>query len=312
MQHVEGFVAKYPELLAVGKADDYPFVTAAAMDVAATKVPRRGVAVLGASCLRAATDEALIENELRQTGASDQVFNLTSRGQSLWETISIADYIVPSFGGVVIIDTNPLRLSRGHDALRRRMSEPRLGFRSPILEEIASNANIHATPATGYYPWDNREYLRSRLANLFKNLLLGPVVHEHSRLAENVDEDKLDWMSERITQQLESYEEDVEVLLEAISTLASRLSRENATEIILVEPPINPDYIDTGMGRDFYARHMDRMRRFAKEKNIRFWELNGELRLVESNFADWCHLNNTQAREDYSQLLSAYLLNDFL
>lgn len=312
LQSAEDLVAGYPQLLASGPGDDYAFITAAALNVADTKPSRRGVAVLGASCLRAATDEVKIESELQNADISERVFNLTTRGQSLWESIAIADYIVPGFGGVLLIDTNPLRFARGLSTLETIMRNQRVGFRSPILVELALDANIPATPATGYYAWDNRIYLRARLNKVFKNLLLGPVEHEHSRLSETIDKEKRNWVIERITEDIKSYDEDVEVLLDALSKLSTALSRSDSATIILIEPPINPNFIDTVIGRDFYARHMNRIRQYARSTNIQFWEMNEELAFGKSNFADWCHLNNTHSRDEYSQLLTDNLIREFL
>jgi hypothetical protein len=309
-QHLEKFVAGYPEILAASASDDYAFVTAATMGIAATKVDVRGVAIVGASCLRPATDEAMIEHDLQKVNSRERVFNLTTAGQSLWESIAIADYIVPSFGGVVIIDTNPLRFSRGHDFLLEALRVPRLGFRSAILEELARDAKIPATIATGIYAWDFRAYYGKRLGNVFPNLINGPVTHDHTRLTENATQKQLDRMAKGITREIEGYDAGVEVLLDAVSHLASRLAKENSTRIILIEPPINPHFVDTVIGRDFYTRHLARLRQFAQQQNIQFWELHTKTSLVESNFADWCHLNNAQARKAYSQLFSAYLVND--
>ena len=312
LQSAEDLVAGYPQLLASGPGDDYAFITAAALNVADTKPSRRGVAVLGASCLRAATDEVKIESELQNADISERVFNLTTRGQSLWESIAIADYIVPGFGGVLLIDTNPLRFARGLSTLETIMRNQRVGFRSPILVELALDANIPATPATGYYAWDNRIYLRTRLNKVFKNLLLGPVEHEHSRLSETIDKEKRNRVIERNTEDIKSYDEDVEVLIDAINKLSTALSRSDSATIILIEPPINPNFIDTVIGRDFYARHMNRIRQYARSTNIRFWEMNEELAFGKSNFADWCHLNNTHSRDEYSQLLTDNLIREFL
>lgn len=310
VQQAEGFVAHYPELLAAGKGDDFSFITSATMDIAATKRDERGVAVIGASCLRAGTDEAMIEQRLRQINPAVRVHNLTTGGQSLWESMAIADYIVPGFAGAVVLDTNPLRFARADDFLLEILREPRLGFRSPLLDELAADANLPTTSPTGVYAWDGRDYLRLRLVNVFPRLLLGSAVHRHDRLTKNLNQEQRERMAVRITSELENYDEGVEVLLAALSKLAMLLSRKNSTDIILVETPIDPHFVDNVIGRDFYDRHIERMRQFAQQHGIQFWELNRELALSERDFADWCHLNNTQAREGYSQLFSAYLAKD--
>ena len=310
VQNVQGFVASSPELLASSDGDDYVFVTAATIDISARKPDEQSIAVIGASCLRAATDETMIENELRKNNAGAPVFNLTARGQSLWESIAIADYIAPGFGGVVIIDTNPLRFARAHDFLQQGLRAPRLGFRSVILQEMAREANIPATNTTGIYAWDFRAYYAPRLGNVFPNLVNGPVIHDHARLTVNANTKQLHRMSEAITSELEGYDAGVEILLEAVSQLITRLAHENATRIILIEPPINPHFVSTVIGHDFYARHLARLRQFAEKESIQFWELHTQTATAESNFADWCHLNNAQARGVYSQLLSAYLIDD--
>lgn len=108
-----------------------------------------------------------------------------------------------------------------------------------------------------------------------------------------------------LLERLEGYDENIEPGLEVVARLIDLIRGMGRNiHVVLVEPPLNPDAYPELNHSGILDRHAERMKRFAQEQGVPFWDVNEEARLDPADFADYIHLRTSPSRERWSGAMS--------
>ena len=282
------------------------FTTGNALALANRSVNSPAVVILGASAIRNAIMTEKIEELLeRDTGARINVFDLTTSRQTFWDAAALADMIPKSSKGIAVIGVGANRLTFDPSYLAELVREPRLACCSVMFDQEARLAGIPPRSLTGVYLWDNRKFFLARSNYTIKNLITGPPNRFHRYLGKKPKAQR-EWQdhNQRVMDRFKHYAQQAEENLAVISRIVERLRTKTSMSVVLLEPPMNQKFVREYMGEDRQNRYQTRIRRFAQEHDLLYWDLNDKAKLTESDYYDWCHLRLRDAVARYTTTLA--------
>ncbi|MCH9670398.1 MAG: hypothetical protein K0U93_03015 [Gammaproteobacteria bacterium] len=296
----ESFVARIPHYLVKNDRDDYGYLTSKVISIRQAATVQKGFAVLGASCIQSGVTTGAELTRLAQMSDPEvRGFDLGSSDQSFWESFAVLDHIAPRFSGVALLGINPWRLRRMGETTKDFVDSPRLGIVSEYIESRLAKIDAVAPRRTGFYVYDNRKFLLARLRNVPRNLFWG-AIHEIDEVEPRVL--RWDGVIEGTRKQQVNFDEEATAALQQLDGLITDM-RARGIDFVMVDAPIAPDFPAASVGDDFYAAYRERIRTFAAERNIRFWDANVEANLVKGDFADWCHMSQGPGRQRMTNAL---------
>jgi hypothetical protein len=297
--------------------ENYTFTTARAIKAGLSDRNALGVAVLGASSHREgiSSDQQMAYLIQQQVEWPIAFFNLTASALSQYEMVALCDQLGQGFNGIVILGCSVFRMVRDPDERIEWIMRPRVGLTSSWLDEEASILNLTRPRPTGIYFLDQAGFFGVRMPYLMRNIIRGPVkprIHNYLNRAPINNEE---W--ERRVEQFRTMRNAPDLPDPAATEalwlrLRDRLRGRGRVEVVLLNAPANPRFIDLAFGQEFYHDYQDRMERFTKENDMHYWNINDEASLVESDFYDWAHISNAEAQERFTRILAhhvAQLLN---
>jgi hypothetical protein len=299
-------------------ADDPALCSSKALDLTAAIPGGPALVILGASTTRESLDTARLATLLRsRSEVGIAVHNLTFSSQHVLESMALTDAIPPHFHGTVVIGVNPVRMGK-QLAVERYFRGVNVGFSSAALAQEAVYWNMQVRPVTGWYAWDNRQFLlRSwrALVNSLPRVLLHPtrrrIPSEHFYI--DVPRRTDAWMRSQYSQvsnSLGAYDATFPKHLATLERLIRALQR-RGLRVILLESPINPQFAASLAPSNLYARYADAMTTFAKRERVEYLNLTDAAGLESSEFYDWGHLRSAAAQERYTRALASHLHDYF-
>lgn len=248
--------------------------------------------------------EAMVEKDL---GEPVDVIPLYSDAVSTWEIMNIFGMFddIPD-GSVVVLGFNALSFARGADRLESLAERQRLPFVSDAFKNELRAKGLEVPTSTGNYFLDNTKFFAARI-KCVQNIIKGPRRHKRGYDVRAAMPDPGRW--ERIMtillERLEGYDENIEPGLEVVARLIDLIRGMGRNiHVVLVEPPLNPDAYPELNHSGILDRHAERMKRFAQEQGVPFWDVNEEARLDPADFADYIHLRTSPSRERWSGAMS--------
>ncbi|HVY47110.1 MAG TPA: hypothetical protein VHB21_14580 [Minicystis sp.] len=290
--------------------DDYARITINALRLRYLTPKGLNVAYIGASSARQALlnseSPGLIEDYLTaQVGEHVTFHFLCADAETLEEAIVMTDQLPPDYRGVAVVvisdyrDEDRERFFREHDRMFRAGS--RLALYSPEDERLAPELGEAKPRHTGIYFLDFFPFFAVRRvvgARLYRSLpkppgdgAPGPMnPAQQAAFARHM---QLAW--ERVKKDYDARPK-LAILnkdLPILEALVGAWKRRGVTGILL-EAPDNPRYdaLKGGM-REVYRREMPV---FAQRLGVEYWDLNPEVELRPSDFADHVHLLDRGAR----------------
>lgn len=299
--------------LARDAADDFHFVTAKVLALPRGELSQPGIFILGGSAeMESITSEEDLARRVRdKTGFQPVVRNLAAGGQTTWEAAALADRLPLRFDGVVLLTVKPVRVVTTRRELDGCVHAPRLGFTSGAFDREASLAGTRVPTRTGNYFWDNRKFFLPRCSFLVRNLVIrrplrGPIRHEMHRITADgrLPQDEWDASVSKVRGMLESYDERIEAFLAAHTRMVENLAARGRVSVVLMESPTNPRFVSEAYGQGLYTRYKRRLRQYAEQHGLSYWNVTEAAALKEEDFADATHLRTHQARSLYTEVLA--------
>jgi hypothetical protein len=302
-----GLVSEAGRYLAEDGADDYAFATAHAIDLAEASPQRPTIVVVGASCTR---DGLLREGEFADlvggyAGTPVKVVNLTTGGQTLWESAALLDQLAPDFQGVVVVGVSPVLMRRSPAVLAQIVAQPRLGIVSDVLDAEAERLGIPVPPRIGVYLWDQRPFLLGRVRALARNLMNGPVrPQRHQALGRRPLDPRA--LRERVTElwaNLDVTGANFERHLATLGRVLDSLQVHPGVRVVIAEAPASRSFRAV-LARG-YEEHVRQMRAFGRERRVPYWNVTDAVR--EGDYYDYCHLRTSEGQRRFTDALARRL-----
>ncbi len=294
--------------IAMGKYDDYVFLTNSLLMLSEQNNLDDTVLLLGTSSARIAipNDAYLTEQVASRTVNSAQAFNLSSASQTLWESLEIADILPDRMNGVVFIGLSPRRLATPPERLEELIVSPRLGYISERMDEEARELGFCPPRRTGVYFWDNRRFFLPRIEFVIRNLARsyrwqwGEALLDRAKIAPAVWDEQVQTGLDDWPLYDQHWEANHEVIREIVACFQSK----GDVTIVLMESPLNPNYRDEAYPPDRYSEYQARLESLAAELGIVYWDINEAAGLTADVFFDRCHLDNLPAQQRVAQTMA--------
>lgn len=295
-----GFLATRPAGLLAEHATDYDaFVTSRVIALGRRTGDEPLFVMLGGSTTRAALLESDIADGLRAEGLAElRVVKLCTSRQSLWETLALAENLPAGSRGVVLIGIGPALFATGADDLADLARHPRLGIRSTTLDAEFRRRSLPVGPRSGIYPVDNAPYVLARLDTLLKSLLQDSARQEvDSRYVgmAPAPADQRIAIGERVDRRLAEFPVNRSSNLAVLDRIVETIRSRTDLHIVLVEAPLNPEFVQAHRRSELVAEHRAQMSAFARARDIEYVLLNESAALLPADFHDWGHLADRSA-----------------
>lgn len=289
---------------------DVYLVTSRALGLSTSRTQEPGLVLLGGSTTRESLDERLASHLLGFGASSHRLTNLSGSGQTIIESVALADMLPPNFRGVVVLGVNPIRLGKANDP--ESVLHPRYGVSSPFMAEQARRLGARPDPITGRFAIDQRAFLLRMWGDLTANPgTLMRAREESPRRHWYYDKKPLPEGILRQNFQLTSrdlagYDRVARDNMEALAGLIARLRSRNIS-IVLLEAPVSPRFVREGIGPAAYQHHLGTMRAFTAREGVPYLNNNADADLRAQDFFDWGHLRNPAVTDRLTRRLVAQI-----
>lgn len=285
-------------------ADDYDFptfVSSEALQMSKSKNKSKFV-IAGASSTRVSVRK---EKLAELMGSSTPVFKLCTGRQSFWETAKILDLIPDGSEGYVVIGVGPSRFARPQEDLLKIPKRPRFAFNTDAFDMELKLNGIEAATRFGNFFLDNQKFFIVRLKFFFRNILFGPPSPKLKYLGQDrADKDIQVDISKKVSARFEVYDQNFPYNKQVLERIILRLKDKTKMNIILLEHPIDPHFVNNYMGADFYSDHKKRARALAKEHDITYWNITDMIGVSKNDFYDWTHFRSIELANKYTETLA--------
>jgi hypothetical protein len=292
-------------------SEDYDAVaTSSVLAFARAPRPSSVLVVLGGSTTRASLLEEDLRRVVEQSVGAGVVLKLCTSRQSLWDSIILAEQLPPGLSGYAVVGVGPSLFSMGDDTLTALGEQPRLGVRSESFDRARAARGGRVGPRTGIYAIDNAPFLLARRAALVKTVVgRAPTPYVDSVYqAESSVVGARGWKTraERVAERYPLVERNWAANAALLERLIDTLERAGLN-VVLVETPVNPRFVEERDGDGIGVMHIGRMRRLADRRRLPYVVLNEAAALDESDFFDWAHLRTRAAARRCVEALRPYL-----
>lgn len=289
--------------------DDYCFLTAMALGVSKSQPAKPAIYLLGASAVKESISscDELAELVSARTGVQPVVYNLSGADQVVWEMAALCEILPTRRDSIVVLEVRPSRFCVGRGQLEELAAAPRLGFASEAFDAEARLAGIEPGGRWGCYFWDNRRFFLPRMKHLVRNLLWGRRVEyvEHRFLGDA----PRGWDPEAPqTKHLQArYRRNLEECLCAYTRIVQGQVQRRRARVVLLESPTSPRFIAEAYGGEFYEAFQRRMREYARQQGLPYWNPQVAAKLTQDDFRDPRHLRRREAQRRFTAVLAQRL-----
>lgn len=302
-----------PEL-ATHDGDDDIFLTSTVLGLKKNTPAGQAVFLLGDSSIRDAVRKELLQKTLFDAGLDYSVVDLRSGGQTILESLAIVDNIPETSAGIVVLGNSPRRLYLTSRMIDWAQKGSRRGFSSLAVDQYLSEYKHKSSRKTGIYGLDNFWFVVPRLVQNIYDRDKQDFSHVEHRnegfgvLPEHVlEEMEASYMSV-IKKPYKAYSEDLGAGREVLRRIDRLVGKNQNLSLLMLETPLNPEFIDIRLGRNFYSEHIIDAASFYKENNMLYFNANDLVKFSSTDFIDVVHLSNTAAINRYTKIVANKLL----
>lgn len=290
--------------------DQYGYATAHTIQLEQANSAAPSVVVLGASATRHLFEDhrEYAKRLAREVGRPVELHFLVTADQTVWESAAILDHVPERFRGVVLIGVQPSRLVSEYDQLAELMRWPRLGLRSPSMEEVARARGLEVRPLRGIYFLDNLDFLLARRYAILRNVLTGPQAYalHGRRIDTRISPEEKAGQLERIGKRMAIWEAGHDENLELLARTIERLAERPDLEVVVFEAPLHPLVKRTYP--DGYARYRRMLEERVARLGVVYVDLGASAALRAEDFHDMWHLSRGGGRERSEDVLAELLV----
>lgn len=156
------------------EADDALDVTVRSLRLAELVHPTDLIAIVGDRRHSSSLSMDALSRVPRESAPATEIVDLTTSGQTIWESVALIDRLPMTAQGTLILDVSLPRFQVSTTVLDEVVRHPRLGVRSRAFDSEVQKAKRKANALFGNFLLDNQAFLRSRLGCLARNLVLSP------------------------------------------------------------------------------------------------------------------------------------------
>lgn len=281
--------------------DDYAFVTARVLDLERQGADRPLVVVLGGSSTRESlTGEDDLEARLAARGVEVEVVDLTADAQTQIESAALLDRLPAGATGFVVYGVSANRFTQARAEMETLGSAPRLGFRSPRIDQeivLAGGTPAPPLPLARLDPW---QFWVLRLPVVPLNLVRGRQIRQQHRYLDlphaAPGEIRMDWDVE-----LAGLRENGAYHAEVLGRTVARLRQERpGMGLALLDGPWYEAWSPPG----YDAAWAERLRSVSEAVGAPVWALDEVAALQPQDFRDPTHLRTVEAQQRYTDAVA--------
>ena len=221
-----------------------------------------------------------------------KVCDLRTDGQNVGQTVALAETLPSELAGIAVIEVNPRSLAG-------KVSVP------PFRVARMSNAD----PLPGEFFWTNRRFFLPRLLPSIGRVLAEEPVEQAEPAwlskTEPIEEaaglELEQWLGETVNRR---YRHQALRTLGEYSRIVSDLRKRGLWQIVFLEAPSRERTRSVVIGEPIWSQHVERMKSFAEERGVLYWDLCEEAELEDTDFFDYTHLYRRPARERFTSALA--------
>ena len=298
-------------LFAMSPFDSDAFVTSELEAMKDEPTDKPLLAIAGASVTYSSfgTEEEIQRDFRKATGIDVDVALLSSGRIPISSANMILDRLPKNRPVIAVLGIGPSRFTMDRTEVESPYRTTRFGITSPADQAIRKDLGVNTRTPTGFVAIDQGGFYIARLGAFVRNLALtvvrghGMVRNDERYIGLTASDKFLELRAQAVVSRFENAEANWNLnarLLERAIRLAQ--SRKNIT-LVMVEHPINPDFVANQLGQDRYAAHLAKMDALARRNNVTYWKLGYDLKLDRTNFYDWAHISSEEGQGRLRRLL---------
>jgi len=308
-------IIKWTPYLVTYNGDDDIFVTSSVLSIANSDSYQSKIVLLGDSSFREAFHEYKLGDTLAETGSPFSIADLRTGGQTLLETLAIIDALPDTDNSLLIIGTSVRKFIVTDDAKEYALNGTRRGFTSVAVDNYLVDTGEDVRRKTGIYGIDNYHFLIPRFVDYIKRPLSEPIerIKYQSTISEKIDPKALDLLEEKFVRRIEltekGYLEQIEIGKDIFQRIY-KISKQKGYEVLVVETPLNPDFIHNTLGIDFYEFYINSSAYYFENnfQSVYYHNPLIEFTVASDHFIDVNHLQNQKSIEGYSDSVGQKIL----
>ncbi len=303
--------AHAPGYFMVSEKDDYAYISAETLAIRRSKPSGPSVVIVGASGVReACSDVGHIEDRLAETlGHPVNVFLLAAPNLTTWEQTWIAETLLGSFHGILVMDLSPRKMTHGTEFLAGLAKSPRLALPIKGLADELLLAGLEPSRNSGNFFLDNYRFFLARPSATL-NIARGPFKAKLHRSGDWRVFNEKQWAAaiERLAAYNRPYRQNSEANLEVIGRMLGRLKTNPDVQAVLIETAQNQRLRDAASEvpelRGWLEQYAADIGVLVREQGVPYWRLDEEAGLTPEDFVDTSHLQSAQAMRRYAEVLA--------
>jgi len=288
------------DLFATSSEDDDAFVTSKLASLRDRPTEKPLLAIAGASVTHSSFGtEDEVEREYRAEFGEDADVALLSAGRMpLSWTILILDRLPKNRPVILVLGIGPSRFTMTQAEIVSPYTESRFGITSPADRALRGQLGMTSPNPTGYRVLDQGSFYVVRLGAFIRNAVMmavtghGVIRDDERYVGRKASDTMLKLRTKAVVDRFENSEAawkaNSELLLDVIELAKQR----GNIRLVMVEHPINPEFVEKHLGRELYDDYLTKMRALAARENVPYWTIGNDLRLDKSNFYDWAHISS--------------------
>ena len=305
----------YGRYLPRSSIDDDGFATREALRAARDVSSHPILIVLGSSTVAQAvgSGQELEREILVQTGQTWQVVVLTTAGQGPAEQFALIDRALENQGP----DSPPVLVAVGFGPQRMRWTPERtlefaalrrIGLRSEWEDDEVRLLGGAPLVQTGFYPWDNRNFLLINGSRALVRLVLRqPAIRKVDYFARGHQGPETQEVRDTRGARIRDSFPDRERYYTQISRLAAKVATRPNTSLVFLEETISPDMIKDQSLAAIYDQMRRELAEMAQLQPFRFWPVTTEARLTIAHYHDDLHLHPGEAQDILRTIIARHM-----
>jgi len=295
------FVAANPpgDLMADPRDHD-ALVTHAAQTLRLGDVGELSVTLIGNSAFRESFSSAedIAKALSKEIGRPVAVHDLTAGGVRVWDVGTLSDSVPVGYRGVVVMSTSAVA---DPALIRERHELPRFAIASDAFDDESRRAGLPPRPRTGIYVADFSGFFLPRASSMLRARLTAPVEPlRHMYLGRTMGAEYRKVMKTMLLARAHDYPK---FRAEHYAAVGRNVDRLEGSKVVLIQPPLNRSVVEPVYGATLLEQMARDREELAREMGIEFWSLDDEAALADTDFFDYCHLNNHDAMVRYTRVL---------
>jgi hypothetical protein len=237
------------------------------------------------------------------TGQSVDVVNLCSSRQPILSHLALIENLPRNRPVTVILGLGPARFTSDRAHLQNLYDGDYLPLSGPAEQALAREIGLDPGRATGIALIDDRIFYTGRIRALVKNLgrilLRGSPVQQDEKQyigKRMVSAEAFNTLSALLAARFDNAEMTIAMNRNLLARTVAFAKTCPNLRLVLVEHPINPNFLADHLGQTRYDDHLAFMRRFAEAEGLPYWTLGNDLGLGEEAFYDWAHIASEEAQ----------------